>query len=69
HAVTMTNGVVVDHDTIDRLFTEETAALRAYLGEPSWADGRFEQAATLLRTWTAQPELLPFFPIEAADLV
>ena len=69
HAVTMTNGVVVDDDTIDRLFTEETAALRAYLGEPSWADGRFEQAATLLRTWTAQPELLPFFPIEAADLV
>ena len=69
HAVTMTNGVVVDDDTIDRLFAEETAALRAYLGEPTWADGHFEQAATLLRTWTAQPELLPFFPIEAADLV
>ena len=66
HGVELTNGLVVDDALLDRLFDDETAALRESLGDPAWADGQFEQATTLLRQWSSRPELLPFFPIEAA---
>ncbi|MEM9468191.1 MAG: malate synthase A [Actinomycetota bacterium] len=66
HGIELTNGLVVDDDLLDRVITDETAQLRDALGETAWADGRFERAAALVRAWSLRPELIPFFPIEAA---
>jgi malate synthase len=66
HDIVLSNGLVVDDAMLDRLFAEEAAELRAALGETAWADGRFERAVELVREWSSRPELLPFFPIEAA---
>lgn len=68
HGVELTNGVVVDDDLLDHLFADETALLREALGETAWADGRFDRAAALVRDWSSRPELIPFFPIEAAGI-
>ena len=64
--VRLTNGVVVDDALLDRLFAEELAELRVHLGEPAWADGRYERAAELLRAWSSLDDLIPFFQIAVA---
>ena len=68
HAVELTNGVVVDDALLDQLCADETAQLREALGETTWADGRFDRAAALVREWSSRAELVPFFPIEAAGV-
>ncbi|MEC7966271.1 MAG: malate synthase A [Actinomycetota bacterium] len=65
-SVRLTNDVVVDNTLLDRLFAEELAELRVHLGEPAWADGRYERAAELLRAWSSLDDLIPFFPIAVA---
>jgi malate synthase len=64
--VRLTNGIIVDDTLLDRLFAEELAELRVHLGEPAWADGRYERAAELLRAWSSLDDLIPFFPIAVA---
>jgi malate synthase len=63
HEIELTSGVTVSSELVDRLFREETASLRASLGEVVWAQGRFDRAAELLRTWTEHDTLLPFFTV------
>lgn len=69
HRVELSNGCVVDNALLDRLFTEEMAALRAELSDAIWANGRFDEAASLLHEWSLRPDLLGFFTVEAADLI
>ncbi|MEM9518770.1 MAG: malate synthase A [Actinomycetota bacterium] len=68
HQVELTNGLRVDDLLLDRLIADETEALRTTLGEPAWAVGRFAEAAEMIRSWSSQPELIAFFPIEAARI-
>ena len=58
--VELTNGLTVTDELLDRLFAEEISGLRHELGAVVWEQGRFEQAAGLLTSWT-QCDLLPAF--------
>lgn len=69
HGVELSNGCVVDDTLLARLFAEETDALRDELSDAVWETGRFDEAATLLREWSLRPDLIGFFPIEAAELL
>lgn len=69
HTVDLTNGLVVDDALLDRLFAEETEALRDELSDVAWEAARFDEAAALLRSWSSRPDLIGFFPIEAAALI
>jgi len=69
HGVELSNGRVVDDTLLDRLFAEETGALRDELSDAVWETGRFDEAAALLRDWSLRRDLIGFFPIEAAELL
>ncbi|GJM37193.1 MAG: malate synthase [Acidimicrobiales bacterium] len=69
HAVEVSDGQILDDELLDQLIDEEFASLRAALAPAQWANGRFDEARTLLRDLVTTDDYPDFLTIPAYELL
>jgi malate synthase len=69
HSATLEGGTILDEPTYRRIFDEEVAAIRARVGEGSWAAGEYERAAGLFDRMVVAKEFPEFLTLSAYDEV
>jgi malate synthase len=67
HGVELADGRTVTPELVRRLLDEETAAIRAQVGEETWAAGRPVQTREIFEKVALSPELYEFLTLEAYD--
>jgi len=65
HAATLADGRIVDMELVHTTLGEELDKLRADLGAEAYADGHFDQAATLFTRLIEASDLAEFLTLEA----
>lgn len=63
--VVMSNGRKASPELFDRALAEESAIVREDVGEDKWSRGRFNEAATLLRSLCLEDEFAEFLTLGA----
>jgi malate synthase len=67
HGVTLPDGRVITRELARQLLDEETARIRAEVGEETWAKGRPEETRAVVEQVTFGDELPPFLTLVAYD--
>ncbi len=67
HGVTLPDGRVITRELARQLLDEETARIRAEVGEETWAKGRPEDTRAVVEQVTFGDELPPFLTLVAYD--
>lgn len=63
--VTLDNGKVLSREYLEQLFEQAVAQVQTEVGAARWDDGRFSEAADLLKKMTLAETLLDFFTLQA----
>ena len=69
HGVEVSDGQILDDALLDQLIEEEFASLHATLDPAQWANGRFDEARTLLRDLVTTTDYPEFLTIPAYELL
>jgi malate synthase len=67
HGVALDDGRTVTRELVRQVLDEETAAIRAEVGEETWEAGRPEETRALLERVALSEELLEFLTLEAYE--
>jgi len=67
HAVALEDGRVVTRDLVRDVLAQETARIRASVGEATWAGGSPEEAVSLLELLVLGEEFVEFLTLPAYD--